>query len=109
MLRLVPTGKERRLTALLASCSSAWQDESGKAGAKKGTAAGAGPETSQPLVGKFFSTGRFSRERPVWFCSSDKWAADNVNQNVVFCGKVFISPIGVVLVKGESMFRKAVA
>lgn len=80
---------------MLVVCSSAWQNESGKSGVKKGTVSRAGPEASWPLVG----------ERPVWFCSFDDCTASNI----VFCGKVFISAIAMVLVKDESLFRKAAA
>lgn len=109
VFRLVPVGKERRLTATLACCSSGWQNESGKAGVKKGTGARAGPEASHSLVGKLFCTGRSSRERPVWFSSSDERTAHNMNQNIAFYGKVFILAVVVVLFKEDSMFRRAVA
>lgn len=46
VIRLVSIGKERCLTAVVAGCSSAWQNKSGKAGLKKGTVARAGPEVS---------------------------------------------------------------
>jgi len=65
VFRLVPTGKERLLTVMLAGCSSARQNERGKAGVKKGTVVRAGPEGGQPLVEELFSTGRSSRERPL--------------------------------------------
>lgn len=52
VFRLVPSGKQRHLTAMLVVCSSAWQNESGKSGVKKGTVARAAPEASQPLVGE---------------------------------------------------------
>lgn len=60
VFRLVLTGKERLLAAMLAGCSFAWQSESGKAGIKN-EERDSGKDRSRILVGELCSAGSSSR------------------------------------------------